>query len=113
MAKYLISFPSAAMGVPESELEAVGRAARAVIEEAKAAGVYVFAGGLDESVPPALVSADGTAAEGGYPWAPPLNGGFTVLELPSREEAVAWAARIAQACRCAQELRVFGLDPRA
>ena len=97
MAKYLISFPSAAMVVPDGELEAVGRDARAVIEEAKAAGVYVFAGGIDEAVPPVLVSADGTFSAGGYVWAPPLNGGFTVLELPSREEAIAWAARIAKA----------------
>lgn len=113
MSKYLISFPSAAMKVPESELEAVGRDAHAVIEQAKAAGVYVFAGGIDDSVSPVRVSADGTVAEGGYPWAPPLNGGFTVLELPSREEAIAWAARLAHACRCDQELRVFGLDPRS
>jgi hypothetical protein len=110
MAKYLISFPSAAMLVPKGELEAVGRDAHSVIEEAKAAGVYVFAGGIDEAVPPVLVPAEGAVAEGGYPWAPPLNGGFTVLELPSRDAAVAWAARIAKACRCAQELRVFGSD---
>lgn len=113
MAKYLISFPSAAMIVPDGELEAVGRDARAVIEDAKAAGVYVFAGGIDEAVPPLLVRADGSLAEGGYPWAPSLDGGFTVLELPSREEAIAWAARIAKACRCQQELRVFGFDPQS
>lgn len=111
MTKYLISFPSAAMVVPDSEWEAVGRDAHAVIDEAKAAGVYVFAGGIDEAVPPALVSADGTVVQGGYPWAPALNGGLTVLELPTRDEAVAWAARIAKACRCAQELRVVQVDP--
>src|SRR5436190_20276541 len=113
MAKYLISFPSAAMVVPDGELEAVGRDARAVIDEAKAAGVYVFAGGIDEKAPPVRVSAEGRVVDEGYPWAPPLNGGFTVLELPTRQEAVAWAARIAKACRCAQELRVFGLDPQS
>ena len=113
MAKYLISFPSAAMVVPDGEWEAVGRDAHDVIDEAKAAGVYVFGGGIDEDVPPTLVSADGTVAEGGYAWAPPLDGGFTVLELPSREEAVAWAARIAKACRCDQELRVFQFDPQS
>lgn len=112
MAKYLISFPSAAMLVPEGEWEAVDRDAHAVIDEAKAAGVYVFSGGIDEGVPPVLVSADGSVAEGGYPWAPPLDGGFAVLDLPSREEAVAWAARFATACRCKQELRAFGFDPR-
>ena len=108
MAKFLISFPSAAMAVPDDELATVGRDAHAVIEEAKAAGVYLFAGGIDEAVPPVLVSADGTVAIGGYSWAPRLDGGFTVLELPSRDEAIAWAARIARACRCEQELRVFG-----
>ena len=113
MAKYLISFPSAAMVVPDDEWEAVGRDAAAVIDEAKAAGVYVFAGGIDAAVPPVRVSADGSVADGGYPWAPPLDGGFTVLELPTREAAVAWAARIAKACRCEQELRVFGFDPRS
>ena len=113
MAKYLISFPSAAMVVPDGDWEAVGRDAHAVIDQAKAAGVYVFAGGIDEQVPPVLVSTDGTVVEGGYPWAPTLNGGFAVLEVPSREEAVLWAARIAKACRCSQELRVFGLDPQS
>lgn len=109
--KYLISFPSAAMVVSGEELEAAGRDSRAVIEQAKVAGVYVFGGGIDESVAPVLVSGDGAVAEGGYPWGPPLNGGFTVLELPSREDAIAWAARIAKACRCDQELRVFMFDP--
>jgi hypothetical protein len=111
MAKYLISFPSAAMVVPDGDMDAVSRDSHAVIEEAKAAGVYVFGGGIDESVAPILVSADGSAADGGYPWAPSLNGGFAVFEVPSRDEAIAWAARLAKACRCAQELRVFGFDP--
>lgn len=111
MTLYLISFPSAAMVVPDDEFAAVGRDAHAVIDEAKAAGVHVFAGGIDESVPPVRVSAGGEVTVGGYPWAPPLNGGFTVLELASRDDAVAWAARIARACRCDQELRVFQIDP--
>jgi len=38
MAKYLISFPSAAMVVPDDEWEAVDRDAHAVIDKAKAAG---------------------------------------------------------------------------
>src|SRR5205085_2483185 len=108
MAKYLISFPSKAMVIPAGQFEAVVRDSHAVIEEAKAAGVYVFGGGIDEAVPPVLVSADGAFSPGGYPWAPPLNGGFLVLDLPTREDAIAWAARIAKACRCHQELRVFG-----
>ncbi|NRH26465.1 YciI family protein [Pseudomonas sp. MS19] len=113
MSKYLISFPSAAMVVPEGEWEAVTRDSHAVIQEAKAAGVYVFAGGINDTETTLLVSADGSTTIGGYPEAPALNGGFAVLELPSRDAAIAWAARLAQACRCDQELRVFGFDPES
>ena len=110
MAKYLISFPSAAMVLRDDEWEAVGRDARAVIAEAKAAGVYVFAGGIDESVPVVRVSGEGKVQQGGYASAQPLNGGFAVLGLASRDDAEVWAARIAKACRCDQELRVFVFD---
>lgn len=113
MARYLISFPAAAMTAPPEARAAIGADARAVILAAKAAGVYVFAGGLAPDGPVEQIGADGAALPGGLPGAPPLDGGFTVLELPSRAEAVAWAARLAAACRCPQELRAFGEDPDA
>lgn len=111
MAKYLISFPAAAMSIPDGDRDTAARDAHAVIDDAKAAGVYVFAGGLDDGVSVALVAADGTSTGGGYPGGPALDGGFAVFELPTREAAIAWAARLAKACRCAQELRVFHFDP--
>ena len=111
MTKYLISFPGDAMVVPAEEFGAVGDAARAVIEEAKAAGVYVFGGGIDEAVDPVRVAGDCTVTEGTYPGHTVPNGGYTILELPSREAAIEWAAKIAVACRCSQELRQFGYDP--
>lgn len=113
MTKYLISFPASAMDVPEEDMPAVGEAARAVIREAKAAGVYVFGGGVDAGVAPALVAADGSVASGTYPQTKEFDGGFCVLELPSREAAVRWAAKIAEACRCRQELREFMYDPES
>ncbi|WBH17634.1 YciI family protein [Sphingomonas radiodurans] len=81
-----------------------------MIEEAKAAGVYVFGGGINESVEAVLVAADGTLKPEIYPGSD-LDGGFTVLELPTRRDAEEWARRIAVACRCAQELREFMYDP--
>jgi len=111
--KYLISFPASAMNVPSEELAVVGEAARSVIREAKTAGVYVFGGGIDASVPPALVRGDGTSLNGTYPQTKDFDGGFCVLELPSREAATHWAAKIARACRCSQELREFGYDPES
>ena len=110
MTKYLISFPSEAMTASADELSAVGDAARAVIEEAKTAGVYVFAGGVHEGVDPVLIDADGGVSPDIYPGSQ-LKGGFTVLELPSRDAAIEWARKIAAACRCSQELREFMYDP--
>jgi len=110
MTKYLISFPSEAMVLTADELPIVADAAHAVIEEAKAAGVYVFGGGIDEQVEPVLVAGDGSVSTRTYPGSR-IKGGFTVLELPTREDAVEWARRIAVACRCAQELREFMYDP--
>ncbi|HEY4582858.1 MAG TPA: transcription initiation protein [Lysobacter sp.] len=111
MAKYLIAFPSAAMAVPDGEWDATVHDSHAVIEAAKAAGVYVFAGGIDDTTPVQLVSADGRVRDGAAHGARVIDGGFAVLELPTREAAVDWAARLAAACRCAQELRVFHFDP--
>lgn len=111
MTKYLISFPSEAMVIPDGQFEAVADDAHAVIAAAKAAGVYVFGGGINEDVAPVRVAADGTVTEGPYPDREVPNGGYTVLELPSREAAYAWAAKIATACRCPQELREFQYDP--
>ncbi len=110
MTKYLISFPSEAMVVTEEELPAVAAASLAVIEEAKAAGVYVFGGGINEQVDPVLVSGSGAVSAEIYPGSR-LNGGFAVLELPTREDAIEWARKIAAACRCAQELREFMYHP--
>ncbi|MBD7951528.1 MULTISPECIES: YciI family protein [Oerskovia] len=111
MTKYLISFPSGAMDVSAEDLPAVSDASHAVVEEAKRAGVWVFGGGIDESVPPVLVDGDGTVTAGTYPQTRQIEGGYTVLEVPSRAEALEWAAKIAVACRCAQEVREFQLDP--
>ncbi|WP_087871898.1 YciI family protein [Arthrobacter globiformis] len=111
MTKYLISFPSAAMIVPDGELQAVSDAAHAVVQEAKDAGVWVFGGGINESIPPVLVDADGTVKNGTYPQTAELEGGYSVLELPSYDAALEWAAKIAAACRCAQEVRAFYYDP--
>jgi hypothetical protein len=110
MTKYLISFPSEAMVLTDEELPIVSADAHAVIGEAKTAGIYVFGGGSEESVEPVLVSGDGSVSNeiyaGSY-----LKGGLTVLDVPTREEAVEWARKIAVACRCAQELREFMYDP--
>ena len=70
-----------------------------MIEEAKVAGVYVFGGGIDERLSPVMVTAEGEVSTETY-LGSRLTGGFTVLELPTREHALVWARKIAVACRC-------------
>lgn len=111
--KYLISFPAPAMNVPAEEMPEVSEASHEVIREAKAAGVYVFGGGLNAEIAPLRVAADGTVRSETYPQTKELTGGFCVLELPSREAAIDWAAKLARACRCPQELREFHFDPES
>ena len=113
MTNYLISFPAPAMNIPDEDMDAVGEAAHAVIRDAKEAGVYVFGGGINEDVAPQMVAADGTIKNGTYPQTKEFDGGFCVLKLPSREAAAHWAAKIAKACRCSQELREFQYDPES
>jgi hypothetical protein len=107
MTSYLISFGAHAMDhIPGEDMPAVARAAHAVCQEAINAGVFVCAGGL-ENQRASIVATDGTVTGGPYPEA---VGGFTIVEVPSREEALAWAAKIAVACRCAQEVWAAGPD---
>jgi hypothetical protein len=108
MPRYLISFDAHAMDrIPREEMPAVDKAAHAVVEEALNAGVWVFGGGLEHQKA-SIVATDGTVTDGTYPVA---LGGFCVVDVPSREDALTWAAEIAGACRCAQEVREFMPDP--
>ena len=108
MTKYLISFDDGAMDFPEEDLPAVTTAARAVEKEATEAGVWVFSAGLQHQVP-SVVATDGTVTDGPYPESKEHLGGFAIVDVPSREVALQWAAKIAAACRCSQE--VFELLP--
>ncbi|MEU8794299.1 YciI family protein [Streptomyces sp. NPDC048643] len=104
MARYLISFDDGAMTFPEEELPDVAESSHAVVREAQEAGVWVFGGGL-ESQRASVVATDGTITDGPYPETKAVLGGFSIIDVPSREDALAWAAKLAAACRCAQEVR--------
>ncbi len=111
MTQYLISFDDGAMDhIPDEDMPDVAKAALAVDEEAMDAGVFVFGGGL-KSQRASVVASDGTVTDGPYPETKEVIGGLTVVDVPSRDEALKWAAKIAVACRCAQEVREFLPDP--
>jgi len=114
MTKYLISFDSSGMDdFTQEEFVAAGENSRRVVREAKEAGVWVFGGGIEENVDSVLVALDGSVTDGSYPQHEGLRGGFTVIEVPTREEALEWAHKIAVGCGCPQELREFMYDPES
>ncbi|MFG3554820.1 YciI family protein [Micromonospora sp. NPDC047557] len=111
MPRYLISFNEGAMDhIPAEDWPDVGKAAHAVVEEAVTAGVWVFGGGLERQQA-SIVATDGTVTDGPYPETREVVGGFSVVDVATREDALAWAAKTAAACRCAQEVRELMPDP--
>ncbi|MPQ99675.1 hypothetical protein GB931_17465 [Modestobacter sp. I12A-02628] len=113
MQRYLISFPDGAMDhVSEDDLPDVSRATRAVVHQAKDAGVWVFGAGLPRQRA-TVVATDGTSTDGPPPETATALGGFSIIEVSSRAEALDWAARIAAGCRCAQEVREIFYDPES
>ena len=65
-----------------------------MVQQAEDAGVWVFGAGL-ESQQATIVATDGTVTDGPYPETKEVLGGFAVVDLPSREDALEWAAKIA------------------
>ena len=110
MPRYLISFDDGTMIIPEEELPDVAEAAHKVVQDAKNAGVWVFGGGV-EGQRASVVATDGTVTDGPYPETKEVIGGFSIVDVPTRDEALEWAAKIAVACRCAQEVRELMPDP--
>jgi hypothetical protein len=97
MTRYLISFDDGAMAFSEEESAEVAEASHAVVREAQDAAVWVFGGGLERQQA-SIVATDGPETKA-------VLGGFSIIDVPSREDALEWAAKIAAACRCAQEVR--------
>ncbi|HSK24689.1 MAG TPA: YciI family protein [Egicoccus sp.] len=110
MPRYLISFDDGAMDHLEGDLTAADEDSHAVVAAAKEAGVWIFGGGLERQQA-SIVDTDGTVTDGPFPETKAVVGGFSVIEVSSREEALSWAARIAAACRCPQEVREIMFDP--
>jgi hypothetical protein len=111
MPRYLISFDEGAMTFPEEDLPDVAEAAHRVVQDAMEAGVFVFGGGLNSHEELSVVATDGTITDNPYPSGKPYLGGFWIADVPSREEALEWAAKTAVACRCPQDVREFMPDP--
>ena len=112
MGEYLIYFNQQWVGDHTEEwFRGRGPLARAVVDEMKAAGVWVFAGGLEEDGP--VYSADTTSGnlmitDGPYVETKEYLGGFALVRVADDEAAKMWAGKIAEACGWPHEVRRFG-----
>ena len=94
-----------------AEDAAMDRDIDALNDAMKAAGVRVFVGGLTpvREARSLRRGADGTVrvTDGPYIEAREHIGGFWVLDVASREEAIEWGRKAAIACRAPVEVRPF------
>jgi hypothetical protein len=116
MARYLIMFNDE--WVPQhtwEQLREKSRASMKVIEEMKAAGVFVFAdGGIDASTAVCSVEAEGGEpifTDGPYVETKEHLGGLTVVDVPDDETARYWAGRLAVSLDWPQEVHRFPGTP--
>jgi hypothetical protein len=111
MTRYLISFNDGAMDhIPDDDWPDVGKASHTVVQDAVHAGVFVFGAGLERRGRAPWLGT-GWSPIGPCPETKEVIGGFVVVDVASREEALTWAAKIADAGRCAQEVREPIPDP--
>ena len=87
----------------------------AVVHDMEAAGVLVYAGGLEEDLDLAF-SADATSGtvsvtDGPYAETAEFLGGLTIIDVPDEETARMWAGRLAEGCGWPQEVRRFKPRP--
>jgi hypothetical protein len=109
--RYLISFGARAMDhIPDEDMPAVAEASIKVVQEAQDAGIWVFGAGR-KGERASIVDTDGMVTDGPFTETKEVIGGFSVVDVRSRQEALEWAAKIAVACRCAQEVRELLPDP--
>ncbi|HJU01448.1 MAG TPA: YciI family protein [Actinomycetes bacterium] len=115
MTRYLLSVIQPDGPVPEPEvLERIRADLEALNDELRAAGAWVFAGGLHPPSTATVVRArDGRVlmTDGPYAEGKEHVGGFTVVDAPDLDAALAWAARLAGIITLPIEVRPFQGDP--
>jgi hypothetical protein len=79
-------------------------------ETVRAAGAWVFAGGLHEATTATVVRAqegEVLTTDGPFVEAKEHLGGFWVIKAPDLDAALAWAAKATVACQAPVEVRPF------
>jgi hypothetical protein len=111
MPQYLLSvFQPDGPPPPDVDLEAITRDLDALNAEIKAAGAWVFAGGLHPADTATVLRADNgevVMTDGPYVEGKEHLGGFTIVEAEDLDAALRWGRRLAEATTLPIEVRPF------
>jgi len=107
--QYLLAVQLDESAPPESEEDVQAQMARTgkVTEEMKAAGSWVFVGGLQHSHAATVVHPSGTMTDGPFAETKEQLGGFWVIQVEDLDQALAWARKCSVACEQPIEVRPF------
>jgi hypothetical protein len=112
--QYLLSVIQPDGPVPEPRvLEEIDRNLDALNEEMRAAGAWVFAGGLHPPSTATVVRVSGgetLVTDGPFAEGKEHVGGFTIVKAPDLDAALAWGGKLARATTLPIEVRPFQGD---
>jgi hypothetical protein len=95
---------------PSVDLERIGRDLGALNEEMKAAGAWVFAGGLHPPTTATVVRLHGDdvlVTDGPFAEGKEHLGGFTIVSAPDLDAALEWGRKLTRATGLPIEVRPF------
>src|SRR2546430_10405032 len=113
MKQYLVSIyhPELEAGAsPPENIEQIMRDVDVLNEELRAAGAWVFAGGLHPSSTATVVRLQGDevlTTDGPFAEGKEHVGGFWVIKAPDLDSALAWGRKATRACTVPVEVRPF------
>jgi hypothetical protein len=108
MTQYLLSIYQPDGPIPDAVILAqVATDLRALNEELRRTGGWVFTGGLHEPAAATVVRADGLITDGPYLEGKEHVGGFWVIDVEDLDAALYWGQRAAVATTLPIEVRPF------
>ena len=118
MTQYLLSvyYPADAAQPSLEELAQIGKSVAAVQTQLEAAGAWVFGGGLHGPSTSTVVHVRGgdvLTTDGPYAETKEQLGGFSIIDVPDLDAALAWAEKTSRATTCPIEVRPFQDAPPA
>ena len=110
MTQYLLSFYQPEGRPPKEVLEPMIRELDAINRELKAAGAWVFTGGLHDPSTATVARHTGDdvlITDGPFAEAKEFLGGITIIDVPDLDAALSWAARFSRVTTLPIEVRPF------